>query len=57
MEHAVEAHGLSGLDAEGDYVFYLEVDRVPDTDAVADAAFNDLERRSLHAEHLADERG
>ena len=57
MEHAVEAHGLSGLDAEGDDVFYLEVDRVPDTDAVADAAFNDLERRSLHAEHLADERG
>jgi hypothetical protein len=47
VEHAVEAHRLPGLDAERDDVFDLEINRVPDADAVAQAVVNDLDRRPL----------
>ena len=57
---AVELHDLAdrvaGLDAERDDVLDLEVDRIPDADAVADSVLHDLERRALDTEHLADER-
>ena len=57
MEHAVEADRLSGLDAERDDVLDLEVDHVADAHAVEHTVVDDLDRRTLDAEHLADERG
>src|SRR3954447_18767786 len=56
MEHAVELHGVAVLDAERDDVLDLEVDRVVDSHAVADAVVVDLDRGTLDAEHLADQR-
>src|SRR5262249_26235974 len=56
MEHADEPDGLARLDSERDDVLDLEVDRVPDADAVAQALLADLDRRALDAEDLADER-
>src|SRR2546428_11985170 len=56
MEHAVEFDGVTVLDAERDDVLDLEVDRVADADAVADAVVIDLDRGALDAEHLADQR-
>src|SRR6266550_2748787 len=56
MEHAVELDGVTVLDAERDDVLDLEVDRVADADAVADAVVIDLDRGALDAEHLADQR-
>src|SRR6185436_20843765 len=56
VEHALEPHGLTGLDAEGDDVLDLEVDPVPDPDAVAYAVVLDLDRHALDTQELADER-
>src|SRR4051794_30200932 len=55
MEHAVEADRLAGLDAERHDVLDLEVDRVADAHAVAQAVVGHLDRRALHAEDLADQ--
>ena len=55
MEHADEPNRLTRLDAEGDDVLNLEVDRLPDFDAVAQPVLLHLEGRPLDAEHLADE--
>src|SRR5882757_2706226 len=57
MEHADQASGLPGLDAVWDDVLHLEVDRIPDPDTVAKALLHNLDRGSLDAEHLADQRG
>src|ERR671918_1032162 len=56
MEYADEPHRLARLDAEWDDVLDLEVDRIADLDAVAQAVVHDLDRRALGAEHLPDER-
>src|SRR3954468_16535544 len=56
VEHAVEAHRLSGLDPEGDDVLDLEVDRVADANAVTQAVVDDFDRNTLNTEHLADKR-
>ena len=53
----VEPRRLARLDPEGDDVLDLEVDRVSDADAVTQPFLDDLDRRPLDAEHLADERG
>src|SRR5262249_58714166 len=55
MEHAVEADGAAGVDAEGDDVLDLEVDPVADADAVAQPVVLDLDRHPLDAQELADE--
>ena len=55
MEDADEPHRLPGLDAEGNDVLDLEVDRVPDLDAMAQPVLRQLEWRPLDAEDLADE--
>src|SRR4051812_41125961 len=55
VEHPLQAHRLAGLDSERDDVLDLEVDRVADLDAVPDAVVDDLDRRPLDAEELADE--
>src|SRR3954447_15659473 len=56
MEHALEPHRLARLDAERDDVLDLEVDPVPDADAVPHAVVLHDNRHALHAEQLADER-
>src|SRR4051812_49159263 len=56
MEHAGEAHRLTRLDPERHDVLDLEVDRVADAHGVPQPIVADLDRRSLHADHLADER-
>ena len=56
MEHALEAHRLTGLDAERNDVLDLEVDRVSDPDAVANAIVLDIDRGPFDAEQLAHKR-
>ena len=56
MEDAGEPRGLARGRAERDDVLDLEVDRVADPHAVAQAVLRDLDRRALHAEVLADQR-
>src|SRR5215207_699387 len=56
VEHAGEPHGLTGLDAEGHDVLDLEVDRVPDAHAMAQAVVGQLDPRPFDAEHLAHQR-
>src|SRR5438876_2957040 len=55
VEDAVERDRMVVLDAERDDVLDLEIDRVVDAYAVADAVVVDLDRGALDAEHLADE--
>src|SRR5436190_9088183 len=55
VEHPGEPHRLTGLDAEGDDVLDLEVDHVAHPDAVQQAVVLDVDRRTLHAEHLPDQ--
>src|SRR4051794_30102938 len=43
MGNADEAHRFAGLDAEGNDVLDLEVDRIPDLDAVAQPVLHDFE--------------
>src|SRR4051812_42580339 len=57
MEHALEAHRLTGLDAEGHDVLDLEIDPVPDPDRVPHSVVLHLDRDALDPEHLADEGG
>src|SRR3954453_5471926 len=47
MEHALEAHGLTGLDTERNDVFDFEVDCVSNPHAVANAVVLDVDRRAL----------
>ena len=54
MEHAVEPNRLAGLDPERHDVLDLEVDRVPDTDAVTQPVVHDLDRRALDTQDLPD---
>src|SRR5690242_1397820 len=56
VEHALEPDRLAGLDAEGHDVLDLEVDHVPDADAVTQTVVAHVDRRALHAQHLAHER-
>src|SRR5919106_610595 len=56
MEDARDPRRLPGLDAEGNDVFDLEIDGVADLHAVPKPILADLDRRSLDAEVLADER-
>src|SRR5262245_27920006 len=56
MEDADELCGLARLDPERDDVLDLEVDRVADANAVREAILDDLERRPLDTENLADQR-
>ena len=56
MEHPVEPNRLTGLDPERDDVLDLEVDRVPDTDAVPQAVVVHVDRGPLDPEHLTDQR-
>jgi len=56
MEDSRELRRLARLDAERDDVLDLEVDRIADTDAVGEPFLHDLDRGSLDAEHLSDER-
>src|SRR5438876_3129959 len=56
VEHAGEPNRLAGLDAEGHDVLDLEVDHVPDADAVTHPVVPHLDRGALDPEHLADER-
>ena len=57
MEHADQASGLPGLDAERHDVLDLEVDRISDPDAVTEALLDNRDRGSLDAEQLADRAG
>src|SRR5262245_3421442 len=56
VEDPCQARRLARLDAERHDVLDLEVDRVPDPHAVAEPLLDDLDRCTLDAEHLADER-
>src|SRR5581483_10189077 len=56
MEHPGEPDRLAVFDPEGDDVLDLEVDRAADPHAVADAVVDDLDRRTLDAQHLPDQR-
>src|SRR3954451_19145012 len=56
VEDAGELRGLARGRAERDDVLDLEVDRVADPHAVAQAVLPDLDRRALYAEVLADQR-
>src|ERR1700681_4657483 len=56
MENAGEPRRLAALHAEGHDVLDLEIDRIADPNRVAQAVLAHLDRRSLHAEMLADER-
>src|SRR6185437_29241 len=56
MEDPDEPCRLSRLDAERHDVLDLEVDRVPDLDAVAETVLLDVDRGTLDSEALADER-
>src|SRR4051794_12337281 len=56
MEDSCEPGGLAGLDAEGDDVLDLEVDRVADADTVPESFLDDVDRRAFDTEQLADER-
>src|SRR5205807_662522 len=47
MEHALESHRLSGLDAERHDVLDLEVDCVADANGVVNPVVDDLDRRPL----------
>jgi hypothetical protein len=57
VEDARQANRLARFDAEGDDVLDLEVDRVPDPDAVAKPLLDDHDRRTLDPEDFADQRG
>src|SRR3954449_981674 len=55
VEHPGELHRFAGLHAERHDVLDLEVDGVPDADAMAQPVVVDLDRRALDAQHLADQ--
>jgi hypothetical protein len=55
MEHSREPRRLAGLDAEGNDVLDLEVDRVADADAVAEPFLDDVDRRAFDTEQFADD--
>src|SRR5581483_2938099 len=56
MEHPGEPDRLAVFDPKGDDVLDFEVDRAADPNAVADAVVDDLDRRTLDAQHLPDQR-
>src|SRR3954447_3154846 len=57
VEHAVEPNRPTGLDPEGDDVLDLELDRVPDADAVSQPVVVNLDGRPLDPDDLAHEGG
>src|SRR5438045_3486616 len=56
MEDAHELRRLAGLDAEGDHVLDLYVNRFADLDRVRQAVFVELDRRPLDPPELAQQR-
>src|SRR2546423_7663603 len=57
VEHALEPHGLTRLDAERNDVLDFEVDCVSDAHTVANAVVLDVNRGPLDSEHFPHERG
>src|SRR3954470_18591864 len=57
VEHVLEPHWRTVLDAEGHDVLDLERDRVADPHAVEEAVVCEFDGRPLDAEYLPDERG